>query len=80
MSKRSVLAIIWALCGVTCVTVIAALCFFVFTRFMHGELGTGLTLTSYIVNVSAPLFGIGTMLSFIAYRRAKENERLTSHK
>lgn len=80
MNKRSVLAITWTLCAVMCVAVIAALCFFVFTRFMHGELGSGLALTSYILNISVPVLGICTMLSFISYRRLKENEKLKSHK
>lgn len=80
MSKKSLLAIMWTLCVVMCITLIAALGFFVFTNFMHGELGAGLALTSYIVSVSAPVFGIFTMLAFILYRKAREAEKLGSHK
>ena len=76
MNKKYVLAIMWTLCVAMCVTTVAALCLFVLARVQHGALRDGLALTRYIVNISIPLLGICAMLSFIAYRRLKENEKL----
>ena len=80
INKRFMLAVMWTLFVAMCATAIAALCLYVFTEVAPGELFTGVALARYIVTVSIPLLGIFAMLSFIAYRRTAENEKVVTHK
>lgn len=80
LNKRLIFAVTWTLFVAMCVTAIAALCLYVFTEVGPGEIFTGLALARYIVTVSIPLLGICAMLSFIAYRRTVESEKIITHK
>lgn len=80
INKRLILAIMWTLFVAMCVTAIAALCLYLFTEVDPNEIFTGVALARYIVTVSIPLLGICAMISFIAYRRTVEREKVRTHK